>query len=51
MSSNFSEEDIMIAIKNDDIDTFLTSVENCRNWREHYLREEDLFLSHYAASI
>ena len=45
-----TEEDLMIAIQNDDLDTFLNLIENYPEWREHYLREEDLYFFHYAAS-
>ena len=43
-------EEMMIAIQNDDIDNFLVLIEKFPNWENHYLKDEEQYLSHYAAS-
>jgi hypothetical protein len=50
MTSNISEEDLMVAIKNDEVDSFIELTEKFPTWKEHYLKEEDLYFHQYAAS-
>jgi hypothetical protein len=50
-SINFHEEDMMIAIQNDDVNRFVSLSSQNKEWENHYLKEEEQYFTHYATSI
>jgi hypothetical protein len=46
--NNFYEEDMMIAIQNDDLNKFISLTKLNKDWENHLLKEEEQYLIHYA---
>ena len=49
--NNFYEEDMMIAIQNDDLNKFISLTKLNKDWENHLLKEEEQYLIHYAISM
>jgi hypothetical protein len=48
---NFKEEDMMIAIENDDLEKFISLASIFQDWENYFLKVEEQYFIHYATGI
>lgn len=51
MATNDLEEDILVAIEEDNIDDFITLTNKFKNWNNYLIKDEKEYFIHYALSI
>lgn len=50
MATNDLEEDILVAIEEDNIDDFITLTNKFKNWTNYLIKDEKEYFIHYAIS-
>ncbi len=49
-SKNILEEDMMVAIQNDNKEEFINIIQEFKNWENYFLKDEEQYFIHYAIS-